>query len=206
MRPGGGENSQFAFWVHHDRDRFEGTWRPGTLPEPCGETCANHPRNRFHTTFFRATEDALRTTQTGVFQVPSFELYPFWTTAVPSAGKSKKNFFWMLWHDVCEKASDQIARDTNEALRVPTHALGILSLRQYGGSNHLKEQNICIASPLPSPNNFNPPFRFHRHGKSRALSQPSLLSGSPRRPARIIRWDRLLATRPLCMYTRSPSQ
>src|SRR6266566_4420812 len=32
------------------------------------------------------------------------------------------------------------------------------SLRQHGGPTQLEDQNVCIASPLPSPNNLDPPF------------------------------------------------
>ncbi len=40
---------------------------------------------------------------------------------------------------------------------IPTSALDVL-LRMHGGPTQLQDQNIRIASPLPSPNNFNPPL------------------------------------------------
>lgn len=59
-----------------------------------------------------------------------------------------------MHRDLREKATDHRTRDVNEVLlssRCPPFDIRVFKVR-------LKVQNICIASPLPSPNNFNPPF------------------------------------------------
>ena len=65
----------------------------------------------------------------------------------------------MLWRrDVRILESDQVARDANKVVPLPPSAFDVRVLRQHGSPMQLEDQNICIASPLLSPNNFNPPF------------------------------------------------
>ena len=71
MRSGEGESSQLVFGAQCDRARFNGTWQNSW------RTCASHPRNGYDATFFCATEDALRITQTwyvssSLFLIESF--------------------------------------------------------------------------------------------------------------------------------------